>query len=60
MSKNYFLTKDAEIDLENIILYTYKEFGIDQVHKYKNQFISRIAAIVKFPDIDNKYPKLDQ
>ena len=32
MEKNYFLTKAAEADLADIIIYTYKEWGESQVH----------------------------
>ena len=58
MEKQYFLSKAAEADLENIIKYTLEEWGEDQVYTYKRQLESRLEAIVMFPDIGRKHPKL--
>ncbi len=58
MSKKYFLTKAAEADLLNIFVYTFEEWGERQVRIYKNQLESRFEAILQFPDIGRKHPKL--
>jgi len=58
MNKPYFLTQAAEDDLKQIILYTLKTWGLEQVHKYQTQLNTRIRAIVAFPDIGRKHPKL--
>ena len=58
MSKKYFFTKAAESDLLDIFLYTFEEWGENQVHIYKRQLESRLEAILLFPDIGRKHPKL--
>lgn len=58
MSKKYFLTKKAAIDFENIIKYTLEEWGLNQVSIYQNQLKNRLNAIVTFPDLGRKHPKL--
>lgn len=58
MEKHYFFTKAAEKDLIDIFLYTFEEWGENQVYSYKRQLESRLEAILKFPDIGRKHPKL--
>ena len=58
MERNYFLTKAAEADLIDIFVYTLEEWGEDQVYTYKRQLESRFEAILLFPDIGRKHPKL--
>lgn len=58
MERNYFLTKAAERDLIDIFVYTLDEWGEDQVYIYKRQLESRFEAILLFPDIGRKHPKL--
>ena len=58
MEKHYFLTKVAEADLLDIFLYTLEEWGENQVYVYKRQLESRLEAILQFPDIGRKHPKL--
>ena len=58
MNKQYFLTKSAEADLFDIIQYTLQEWGEKQVYTYKRQLESRLDAILLFPDIGRKHPKL--
>ncbi|MCM8543459.1 MAG: type II toxin-antitoxin system RelE/ParE family toxin [Lentisphaeraceae bacterium] len=58
MGKQYFLTGAAEADLLDIFVYTLEEWGETQVHAYKRQLESRLEAILKFPDIGRKHPKL--
>ena len=58
MDKQFFLTNKAEADLEHIVIYTINEWGEKQVYKYRAQLKSRLEAIVNFPDIGRKHPKL--
>ena len=58
MRKQYFLTKSAEADLIDIITYTLEEWGEEQVYTYQRQLESRLEAILQFPDIGRKHPKL--
>lgn len=58
MERQYFLTKAAEADLVDIINYTLEEWGEDQVYTYKRQLESRLEAILIFPDIGRKHPRL--
>jgi toxin ParE1/3/4 len=58
LGKQYFLTKSAEVDLIDIFKYTLEEWGEDQVYTYKRQLESRLEAILEFPDIGRKHPKL--
>ena len=58
MERNYFLSNAAEADLIDIFVYTLEEWGEDQVYTYKRQLESRFEAILLFPDIGRKHPKL--
>lgn len=41
----YRLSPKAELTLEDIILWTIEQFGLDQAERYKNQLINRLAAL---------------
>jgi len=43
--KSYRLSPQAEQSLEEIIGWTIDQFGIDQAIKYKDQLLSRLAAL---------------
>ena len=60
MERKYFFTKAAEADLTDIFIYTLEEWGENQVYIYKSQLKSRLEALVEFPDIGRKHPKLSQ
>ena len=54
----YFLTKAAASDLVDIVKYTLEEWDEEQLLIYQNQLESRLEAILTFPDIGRKHPKL--
>ena len=43
---NYKISKQAEIDLENIWLYTFEEWSIEQADRYYNLIFDEIEYIV--------------
>lgn len=46
---NYKISKQAEIDLENIWLYTFEEWSIDQADYYFDLIMDEIEYISKNP-----------
>jgi len=58
MPGQYFLTVAAESDLVDIIEYTLEQWDENQLLLYQSQLESRLEAIVKFPDIGRKHPRL--
>lgn len=50
----YHLSKAAEDDLREIIEYTFAEWGIDQVFKYRDNLESRLETLAKFPEVGRK------
>lgn len=51
MKLNYQLSKLAEIDLENIWIYTFENWSIKQADKYINQIIKQIEKVCSNPEI---------
>jgi plasmid stabilization system protein ParE len=43
--RGYRLSPQAELTLENIISWTIEHFGVGQAERYKDQLISRLAAL---------------
>jgi len=43
--RGYRLTRQAEQTLEDILSWTIEHFGIEQAERYKDQLISRLAAL---------------
>ena len=50
----YYLSKTAEDDLREIIEYTFAEWGIEQVFKFRDSLDSRLATLAKFPEVGRK------
>jgi toxin ParE1/3/4 len=51
MTASYTLRKLAEKDLEQIWLYTFHEWGIEQADKYIHNLLSRISWLSKNPQL---------
>ena len=51
MSSNYTIRESAQADLEEIWLYTYKEWGTLQADKYLNLLFSRFSWLAENPFI---------
>ena len=52
---NYKISKQAEIDLENIWLYTFEEWSIDQADYYFDLIMDEIEYISKNPKTGKDY-----
>ena len=50
---NYKISKQAEIDLENIWLYTFEEWSIEQADYYFDLIMDEIEYIANSSDIDH-------
>ena len=55
---NYKISKQAEIDLENIWLYTFEEWSIDQADYYFDLIIDEIEYISKNPKTGKDYNEI--
>jgi toxin ParE1/3/4 len=51
MTANYTIRKLAENDLEQIWLYTFHEWGIEQADKYIRTLLSRFSWLSKNPQL---------
>jgi len=54
MTSNYSLRALAQVDLEEIWLYSYQEWGVEQADKYLNSLLSRFEWLAKNPLISKK------
>ncbi len=54
MTPDYSLRALAQVDLEEIWLFTYEEWGIDQADKYLNLLFSRFIWLAENPLIGKK------
>lgn len=55
---NYKISKQAEIDLENIWLYTFEEWSIDQADYYFDLIMDEIEYISKNPKTGEDYNEI--
>ena len=55
---NYKISKQAEIDLENIWLYTFEEWSIDQADYYFDLIMDEIEYISKNPKTGKDYNEI--
>ncbi len=55
---NYLISKQAELDLENIWLYTFKEWSINQADYYLDLIIDEIEYISKNPKSGKDYNEI--
>ena len=55
---NYKISKQAEIDLENIWLYTFEEWSIDQADYYFDLIMDEIEYISKNPKSGKDYNEI--
>lgn len=55
---NYKISKQAEIDLENIWLYTFEEWSIDQADYYFDLIMDEIEYISKNPKTSKDYNEI--
>ena len=55
---NYKISKQAEIDLEKIWLYTFEEWSIDQADYYFDLIIDEIEYISKNPKTGEDYNEI--
>ena len=55
---NYKISKQAEIDLENIWLYTFEEWSIDQADYYFELIMDEIEYISKNPKSGKDYNEI--
>ena len=55
---NYKISKQAEIDLENIWLYTFEEWSIDQADYYFDLIMDEIEYISKNPKTCKDYNEI--
>ena len=57
---NYKISKQAEIDFENIWLYTFEEWSIDQADYYFDLIMDEIEYISKNPKSGKDYNEISK
>jgi len=55
MKMKYKISKKAGMDMENIWLYTFEKWSLEQADRYYNLIINEIENITKFPESGENY-----
>lgn len=55
---NYKISKEAEIDLEKIWLYTFEEWSLEQADYYLDLILDEIEYLAKIPQSGNDYNEI--
>lgn len=59
MTNKYFLTTEAQADVEAIFSYGLSEWGIEQSKKYLKNIMEKIELINDMPSIGKRHPEID-
>ena len=55
---NYKISQEANLDIENIWIYTFKNWSLEQADRYINQIINEIEYLTEYPQSGKNYSQI--